>query len=391
MKKQKKWKTKLTSLINYPKIRLITKNLSSDIIFFFPHYNTGGAERVHLDIMKSLSEYNMTCYITEQSQDTDLKKEFEQISTLVELYIWGSRPKYRKKFLPIIAKKINAMNNVILFGCNSRFFYDLIPLLSTSVKCIDLIHTFLGEYDYSMDNYSLEHIPKLDARVVLGESQRKKQIEFYGQKGIPTVYADRIKVIPNKVDYPTEFVKKDYKNDLTILFVSRDSEEKRPLLFIEITKICYELKLPFKFFMIGEFEKYKDSVRDNVELIGKILDKHVLNEFYSKAHFVMLTSLFEGLPLVLLEGLAQGAIPLTTNVGEIPSYINEDFQTGFLINNSIDESKLVNQFIDKLKSIDADRTILPTFSECGQKLVRRHFNKETFQYSYQSLIKKIMD
>jgi len=391
MKKQKTWKVKLTSLIHYPRIRLITKNLSSDIIFFFPHYNTGGAERVHLDIMKSLYEYNMTCYITEQSQDTDLKKEFEQIAPLVELFIWGWRPKYRKKFLPIIAKKINSMDNVVLFGCNSRFFYDLIPLLSTRVKCIDLIHTFLGEHEHSMDNYSLEHIPKLDARVVLGEAQRKKQIEFYSQKKIPAIYLDRIKVIPNKVDYPTEFVKKDYGSDLIVLFVSRDSEEKRPLLFMEITKICYNLKLPFKFIMIGEFEKYRDAVKDNVDILGKILDKPALNEFYSKAHFVILTSLFEGLPLVLLEGLSQGAIPLTTNVGEIPSYINEDLQTGFLINNSNDESKLVNEFINKLKSIDANRNVLPKFSECGQKLVRRYFNEETFQYKYQSLIKKIIE
>jgi len=172
-----------------------------------------------------------------------------------------------------------------------------------------------------------------------------------------------------------------------VLFVSRDSEEKRPLLFIEITKMCHDLKLPFKFIMIGEFEKYKNTVRDNVKILGKILDKRILNEFYSKAHFVMLTSLFEGLPLVLLEGLSHGAIPLTTNVGEIPSYINEDLQTGFLINNSTDESKLIDEFISKLKSIDKDRNILTTFSECGQKIVRIHFSKETFQHKYKSLIK----
>ena len=391
MKKIKKLQLTLKSIIKYPKIVYDINSIKSNIIFFFPHYNTGGAEEVHLDIIKSVSEQNVTCFITEQSKDSDLKSQFEKNSKLIELYRWGWKISLKKAMLKTIARKINAIPNAVIFGCNSRFFYDLIPFLSKDIRVIDLIHTFLGEYNYSMDNYSLKHVPNIHSRVVLGENQKKKQIIFYAENKIHQDLNKRIHIIHNKISTSNTIYKKDFDDQLTILFVARNSEEKRAQLFIDITKTCLELKLPFEFTMIGDFDEYFDKMGSNVTMTGKITDKLLLQFYYEKAHMVMITSKFEGFPMVLLEGMARGSVPISTNVGEIPTYLSEDKQTGFLIDNSQDELKIRTDFVKKLIFINTNREILKKYSLNVQELVKIEFNEETFTEKYQAIFRNSLN
>lgn len=386
MKKIEKWKLNIKTKLRYLQIRYNVAKINSNIIFFFPHYNTGGAERVHLDIMHSVSEQNITCFITEQSKDSDLLQEFEKYSKLIELYKWGWQEKYKKRIVKIIAKKINQIPNVTIFGCNSRFFYDLLPFLHKDVNVIDLVHTFLGEYTNSMDNYSLKHIEEINTRIVLGENQRQKQIKFYIDNQINIDYTNRIKVIPNKTTLPNKIFQKNFSDEVIVLFVARNSEEKRSELFIEITKECYKLQLPIKFIMIGDFEEKNNQVEKNVTITGKITNVFVLNTYYEKAHMIAITSIFEGFPMVLLEAMARGAVPISTAVGEIPTYISENKDTGILIENSQDELKIKNDFVEKLVFINNNRELLKKYSLNVQNLVKLAFNEKTFTEKYRNLI-----
>lgn len=386
MKKIKKIQLTIISFIKYPKIWYDIKRIKTNVIFFFPHYNTGGAEEVHLDILKSISDQNAICFITEQSKDSDLKNQFKQNSKLIELYRWGWKISLKPVMLKLIAHKINKIPNAVIFGCNSRFFYDLIPFLSKEVKIIDLVHTFLGEYDYSMDNYSLKHIQNIHTRVVLGENQKQKQLNFYASNKIHSDFNDRIHIIHNKISSSETIYKKSFDDKLIVLFVARNSEEKRAQLFIDITKEIQDLNLPIEFIMIGDFEEFNKKPQDNLHLTGKITDKLLLNSYYEKAHMVIITSIFEGFPMVLLEGMARGAVPISTAVGEIPTYIGENKETGFLIDNFQDELKIKANFIEKLVFINENRELLEKYSLNVQELVKTAFNEKTFIEKYRNLI-----
>ena len=59
----------------------------------------------------------------------------------------------------------------------------------------------------------------------------------------------------------------------------------------------------------------------------------------------MITSFREGFPMVIPEAMAQGAIPISTNVGGINEHIT-NFENGVLIDNSVNEDEIINQFVD---------------------------------------------
>jgi len=387
MKRITKWKETLRALILYPSIRKKTKNIESNILFFFPQYQTGGAERVHLNIIKSVADRKPTCFITDLSANEDLREEFQQYATLINLHRWGWKTSFRKKMAKKIAAEINKIDNPVIFGSNSEFFYDLFPHLKQSCVKIDLLHTDLSHLPLSIENYAAPVTPMLTRRILLGEGHKKKLKKFYQQKGIALQELTKIKVIPNGIPIPANPpVLKDYSGNLTVLFVARNSYEKRPELFVKIAAEAYNLKLPFSFQMIGDFESFSGNKPKNLQIIGKITDIQELNAYYRKAHFIFITSLFEGFPMVIIEGMAQGVIPIATDVGEISIDVNLENKTGFIIPDDPDNDDIVDGFLTKMQEINKSRQELAQVANNGYILAKSKFSEDTFAKNYSDLL-----
>lgn len=387
MKKLTKWKETLRALLLYPLIRKKTKHIDADILFFFPQYQTGGAERVHLNIMKSVSDRKLTCFITNHSVNSDLREDFSQQAKLINLHRWGWKTSFRKKMAKKLAAEINKIDEPVLFGSNSEFFYDLFPYLKADCVKIDLLHTDLSSFPLSIENYAAPVTHMLTRRVVLGEGHKEKLKEFYLKKDVPLTEIDKICVIPNGISIPDDAPDvKDYSGKMRVLFVGRNSHEKRPEIFVEIAQEASRLKLPFAFQMIGDFDSFSHSKPDNLEIIGKITDVQQLNAYYEKAHFIFITSLFEGFPMVLSEGMAHGVIPVAVDVGEISRDVNEEGRTGFIIPNFSDVDEIVNGFINKMREIDESRATLPNIAANGYKLVEAKFSIDRFRERYRDLL-----
>ncbi len=384
MLKIRNWLATLTSIIKYPSIVKRLDKSEGSIYFFFPFYHIGGAERVHLDILSSVNHKNPVCFITDSSINNDLKAQYIKNSTLIELFRWGRKKSFKKHMQKKIAVKINKANNAVVFGCNSHFFYDLLPLLKKDVKKIDLIHAFIG--DNSFEEWSLPLIPLIDKRIVLGPKHVLKLASYYSEKNINEEYLKRVLIIPNKVEIPTNFSKKSFENNLTVLFIARDSPEKRIPVFLKVASKCEELGLPFIFTMIGDFENYRHELTKNVNFIPRIKDKSQLNLHYAKSHLVMLTSSYEGFPMVLLEGMALGNIPIITDVGEVSSWVNESSGTGFIVENYSDTEHLISGFVDKLTFIANHKELLPEMSMNVINLIKKSFNEESFTKKYRDLL-----
>ncbi|WP_140937658.1 glycosyltransferase family 4 protein [Sphingobacterium lumbrici] len=386
MNRLKKWHLTLTSLFHYPNIIKEIKRIDSNILFIFPYLQTGGGERVHAEIMKTFSHLNPTCLITYYSSNEDMKDEFEKHANVINLERWGWKKSFRQIMVKKVAKIMNNKPNAIVFGCGNHFFYDIIPLLNENVKKIDLMHSYLGNIPNSFEQYSLPYAHLLDNRVVLGRKHFNQIAKFYKENSIDCSVSDQVKVIHNKVSPPQEVIFKDFISPLKVLFVARNSSEKRPELFIEITQECYKRSLPIEFIMIGDFECYQDEVRSNVTITGRITNSNLLNSYYATAHFVAITSALEGFPMVILEGLAYGAVPLSTDVGIVSDYINEKTETGFIIENSQNTDLIKDQFIEKLEYAIQHPKQLSAMSIKGQMLIREEFSEEKFESSYRSLL-----
>src|SRR5690606_41764953 len=96
----------------------------------------------------------------------------------------------------------------------------------------------------------------------------------------------------------------------------------------------------------------------------------------------MITSHFEGFPMVLLEGMSKGVIPICTDVGEIPGYINEEKGTGYIINNNRQEEKSIQRVLEILSFVMISPPTNQIFSLDVQKLVENEVNEVVFKQNY---------
>ena len=88
---------------------------SIQTFFFFPFYHTGGAELVHLNIVKAI-ECKTVTFFTLPSANSHFLLEFQECSDchLIEKMIRKSW--HRKLFFRCISYKINHRKNATVFG-----------------------------------------------------------------------------------------------------------------------------------------------------------------------------------------------------------------------------------------------------------------------------------
>lgn len=384
MIRTKKTRGTILSLMAYGKIVRDLKNIHSSIFFFFPSYQIGGGERVHADIMALVSDQNPTCFITETPNDKGFKEDFYKAANVIELKRWADK----KAFIPIMAKRIakviNKQYRPVVFGCNASFMYTLTPYLDKNVTVIDLTHAFTPNL-MGMEFYSLPFVDRIDQRIVIGNKTRNDYANLYREHGIPRSYMDRFKIIPNQIKAPDTYLKENLKLPLNVIFVSRNSPEKRPEVFLAIAKKCHELTLPTTFTMVGDFEEYQEEHGNYIEFTGPINDKAELNKIYKKSDIILITSVLEGFPMVLLEGMAHGVVPISTAVGEIPFLISENFKTGYLVDDADEKDKLVDSFVNLLRMCTENLETLHEFSKNAYALTKEEFSAEKFAESYRNL------
>ncbi|HLW20821.1 MAG TPA: glycosyltransferase family 4 protein, partial [Cyclobacteriaceae bacterium] len=166
-----------------------------------------------------------------------------------------------------------------------------------------------------------------------------------------------------------------------------NAPEKRPEIFVDIARQCRERNLPLEFIMVGDFYELTTRVGSNVTILGEVFDREKLNEVYSDAHLILVTSWREGFPLVIMEGMGHGVVPVATKVGEIPSYISSStFRNGFLIENDEQEKNIVDAFVEQIDKLCKDRELLREYSNNAYIFAEQSFGEENFEQAYRKLL-----
>lgn len=85
----------------------------------------------------------------------------------------------------------------------------------------------------------------------------------------------------------------------------------------------------FDFAFVGDIPPKLRLRGDRYEYFGKVTDTKRLQEILSSAHVLVCPSFSEGMPNVILEGMARGCAVIATDVGAVSVAVNE--QNGWLI------------------------------------------------------------
>jgi len=276
-----------------------------------------------------------------------------------------------------VAAWINKSDQLVIFAGESLFFYKMLPHVKKDTKKIELCHL------NTWINYSLAFAKYIDLRIFSTPKIKRDVEELYRRNQLPQSFFDKLVFIDNKVDIPPF---KETANDiLQVLYVGRGARQKRVHLIAEIAKQMHQEGERIHFSFVGDVENIiPPDAREYVTLYGNVRDVTELHEIYMKADILILTSAYEGLPIVIMDMMARGKIVISTAVDGIPDYITH-LDNGLLITEK-DESKIIEQGIELLKLLITKPGLKREMGAKSYQYALKHFSGETFCQSYRKIL-----
>lgn len=386
------WKRLLTlsPVRAYKEFKLLKKTVEQDtnsngLFFFFPYTHVGGAEKVHAYITETVKNQQPWIFFTGFSLNKKFLPLFENNGVLLDVAVGMNHPFFIRRSMELVIKAIEKTKDPVVFGCNNLFFYDLIPHLSKKVKVIDLMHDFRFDGEENVFKPYLPKFLRCDYRVFISERAIQQTKKFYRMNSVEDEYTERLIYIPNYVDIPGYYTEKS-NEVLQVVYVGRGTSEKRAHLVVELANNCRACDdLPVVFTIVGDIEQSPILKNHSpIHFMGELTDAEQLKAIYKKADVVLITSEREGFPMALMEGMAYGAIPVSTPVGDIPKHI-QTAQTGFLTSTT-EATAVLSEMASILKLLIEDPDEKKRISRNAYEYARLHFSKEEFTKRYRNLL-----
>ena len=367
-------------------IRSIRRQSSeSSVFFFFPFYHLGGAEKVHLDIVKCAANRKPVVFFTLPSATNALEAEFNKHAACFYIYPYIRRNNFWSQLLlKAIMRCVNRAPNALAFSSNCRLFYELLPKFGSNVTCVDLIHAFVHEHEPGAEKWSLPYVQRLNTRIVINH---KTQHDLYNQYDLNSVNAalkQRINLIKNAVNLPAAMPAKNYNGKVHMVYVGRNGIEKRIPAIGTVGAVLNKL-LGVETTMIGGDLQSSVHAADAplLNFAGEINDEAALYELYAAAHILILLSSREGFPVTIMEAMANGCAVVSTDVGGIPFEIKDGIHGRLLANGP--EEELVKEAVKAVEDLCNDRRKLETICRSNYEYACNNFSKNYFIAQYKAL------
>jgi L-malate glycosyltransferase len=378
--------TYLPSLLFILPFALLKKKHNSGLFFFFDRYSIGGAQRTHLDILESVEDISKQVYFTRKSVNVSLKQAFFKSSNTIarDIHFWCDTLLFRLFSVHYYAFYLNRHKNARILSANSTFFYDLLPFLNREIITIELLHNFtFGKK--GMEFFGLANYQYLTYRFVYDIYTLNNIRGQYSAYNVPAQYLDRIVFIEPGVNVPGTMIK-DYSYPLTILYAGRGGQQKRIHLLNRIVEQCLEQDLPVRFHFAGTvIDELSDLVKSKSVLHGNIASVEQMNELYKQSHAILMTSAYEGFPMLIKESMAYGCVPVVTALEGNKMHLKDGFNS-LLIDAVTDEEKVVLKGIDKIRELINGQELLRKLSVEAYNYAKTNFDKNKFLKSCRALL-----
>jgi len=345
-------------------------------------------------------------------------------------------------FLPdVMGGVASVINNIISFGYNSNevvsvvayrgnynnkanAIFSLPDMVKVNRFCYDendnlyLISSHLKKFLnvsnpvlVSTDSLELNMIQllKLDCKlvfIVLGDFEHYYQLAVQHQFIINRfiVISEEIKdklsiILPHRISdiflayFPTPNVSRhnfiNTNRVLNIIYAARLEKAKQPLILVEIDKLLKLQGVCVQWTVAGNGELEAELKREieisgakNFTLTG-LINNQELHRHYLNQDLFILPSLFEGLPVSLIEAMKSGLIPI---VSDIEGGVREIVKNG--INGYLCQSGNAHDFAKKIAFLAQNKVIKTTIEQNVTKSVRVQFDPVLNSNRYFNLIQE---
>lgn len=326
--------------------------MKKKIIFYHPNFGDGGVEKTNLMISKKLSkQYDI--FFLSHSFSNKFDKEIKRIG-IKKILIPSRRAifafmeivKFYKKIKPDLIFSLQTHANVISLLLNMFFFQNKLKVI-----CCERIS--IKRYEWNLKGRLIILLAKLIYRysklVICNSKELSKEFKTLS-KNLKVIHIynptlnSNFNLLSKKFKIKAEpFIKKD-----------------KPILF-SLGRLDYNKN---NIMLLRAYNKIKDKIRCNIVLMGDGNEKNMLFNYAKKNNFeknlfifsfqknpypyllksdiLILTSRTEGLPNVLIEGLALKRFVISTKCPTGPKEILLNGKAGFLVNDD-DYEDLANK------------------------------------------------
>lgn len=276
-----------------------------------------------------------------------------------------------------------------------QFILDFIH--SRGIEVVHVMNSRLG-YELLPDIHALPHRPRIVVQLHVEERDRSGYVRYVTTRfgnlvdafSLTSSYLaeavveygvtrDRIRIIPTGVEAEEEFSPDRVRPlagldpDLThILYPARLVSQKNPLLMVEVVDALRASHDAFYVHVVGEGELEPDvrqaiAQRGLEQRIGLYPMARRLHEWYAACDVLLMTSEFEGVPMVLYDAMAMG---LAAVVPALPGILELTAPgTAFVVDPRDD----VQGYVDALARLVADRGARAKMGAFAREHVRSRF------------------
>jgi len=268
--------------------------------------------------------------------------------------------------------------------------YSFLASYGLSTLHVATCHNWLGDeskmkFYAALDRFFLR---KFDKVIAVSENIKQKNIES-------GVSAEKVTVIQNGISlnrFDNCQSGKDIRKELGITdrsavigAVGRLSSEKGHRILLIAGKAIFEQFPEAIFIIVGDGPLKRELQREfNSSSIIFTGIRNDIPDLYRCMDFLVLPSLNEGFPMVILEAMASKLPVVATRVGEVPLLINRE--NGILV-----EPGDVEGIKQALFYLLENRVIAKGMGQKGYQRVKDHFSSEKMAKDYMGIYKDVMN
>jgi glycosyltransferase involved in cell wall biosynthesis len=385
------------------------------LVFVFPALMAvGGVERNTIEVMRRLNDQIDFVVITWEGHTVQTGSLFHQLNGVCLAYFDLAQVSQFESYLDNLKALNNIYNPDIVWVPNSSpwYFQNL-----KSIKQIFAKVAMVSQDVYDTENgwikyYDNPDVKKYERYIAINKKIQDKFVKRYGlpKDRIDLIYPaiDKMKIEKvNSSKFNREEVLSKYglkSNKLNFAFIGRLTEQKQPIRFIKFAKIILSYRDDINFIIVGDgpLGQEVDLFIENHKLgdrIKKIKYLEAVYEFTKAMDGLIITSIYEGLPIVAIEAMCLGTPVMTTGVGDLPLFVDKynigviatgyevrDLETAFkkfLVGLSTFKANVVthmNECTDFFSSQRAANLTLNCFQLAAPGILESYENKERKPY-----------
>ena len=362
------------------------------LVFVWPMlWVVGGAERNAIEAMRHLKDLYHFVVITMERPHQSQGSLHHQLKDIAEaVYDLGDLAPYDQYLSMLSDLKWTYQPDLIWTTNGSPWFSDNATQLRRLFKDVPIIDQQV--YDTNRGwilRYREPGVQSFDRFVAINKKIQEAFTERYGMD------SDRVDLIYHAVDThrfdPSHYSEADRREFLKkfdlderrkiFVFAGRLTGQKRPIDFLQLALKRQQAGDDALFAMIGD--------GDLAPVVDEFIRQHELKnlrripfvenmaEVFSVASGLILTSEFEGMPIVILEALCMGLPVLATDVGDVKLMLDE-YQAGVVIPRIGD----LDSISENYEAWVADLDNYQRNSQANAASVRRRFSGETVAQQY---------